>query len=82
MGKHIKSCAQIYNCDIYQPPLLSNKGMDVDHFPKLCVSGEFVPLYSWLRTLREQYRTMVAPLLVNSDMVKYEAVLHSCGTNL
>ena len=34
----MKSYAQIYNwiyyCDIYQPPLLSLKGMDADNFPK------------------------------------------------
>ena len=35
----LKGCAQLYNwiyhCNIYQPPLLSLKGRDVDHFPTL-----------------------------------------------
>ena len=38
-GQKMKSCTQIYNwiynCDIYQPPLLSLTGRDVNHFPKV-----------------------------------------------
>ena len=50
-----------------------------------CVFRELVSLYSCLCTIRERYRSQKCDkggtLLLTSGLVRYEAVLHSCGTS-
>ena len=47
-----------------------------------CVSEWVVCAAIHLRNSTGHRMTMVAPLLLTSGMVRYEAVLHGCGTRL